>query len=94
MKHSKLLDRDIDDLEGRIRRAYEKGKISEQAYMNLKNKISIIYEQIYKNKLGLLNGNGIQFKKIKNEITDAYAEGKITEAALQAFTREDFKLQR
>lgn len=47
--------------------------------MNLKNKISIIYEQIYKNKLGLLNGNGIQFKKIKNEITDAYAEGKITE---------------
>jgi hypothetical protein len=51
----------------------------------LKNEISLLYEEIYDKKIGSLNGvlvakNGDKSLDImKNDITDSYAKGKITE---------------
>ena len=72
------LKRDITD-------TYAKGKINEQHYNNLKDEISRHYQNIYKNKIYSLNGksdgsnNGVQWDKIKSDIADAYAAGKISE---------------
>ena len=72
---------DLDKLKSSITNAYANGKISEQHYTNLKSEISILYEQIYKNIIGKfdIESNGIQMDKIKNDITDAYAKGKISD---------------
>jgi hypothetical protein len=54
-------------------------------YNNLKNEISILYERIYNGKIDSLNGkvdranSRIQLSKIKDDLTYACAEGKITE---------------
>jgi YVTN family beta-propeller protein len=74
----------LDTLKTAIKDAYTKGKISDLQYNNLKNEISILYEKIYKNKIDSLSGksdssNGILLEKIKNDVTDAYAEEKISE---------------
>jgi YVTN family beta-propeller protein len=75
----------LDALKRDITDAYVKAKITEQHYSNLKNEISRLYEEVYKNKIYSLNGkfdsssNGIQLDKIKNDISDAYAAEKITE---------------
>jgi uncharacterized membrane protein len=86
----KLDDNDIKDL-NKLRKditdAYAKGKISEQHYGNLKSEISILYEEIYDKRIHLLidtsnisdNDNGILLNKLRNDITDAYAKGKISE---------------
>jgi len=74
----------LDTLKTNIRNAYTEG-YSEQHYNNLKDETSILYERAYKNKIDSLNGNAdgennrIELDEIKNEITDAFAEGKITE---------------
>jgi uncharacterized membrane protein len=78
-------DKTLDTLRRGIKNAYAEGKISEQHYNNLKNETSILYERAYKNKIDSLNGkadgqnNRVELDEIKNEITDAYAEGKISE---------------
>jgi uncharacterized membrane protein len=75
----------LDTLKTDIKNAYAEGKISEQHYNNLKDETSILYERAYKKKIDSLNGkvdgenNRIKWDEIKNDITDAYAEGKITE---------------
>jgi YVTN family beta-propeller protein len=82
---NRLDEKDIADLNGLntdIMGDYVKGKISEQHYDNLKNEISILYEQIYNNKIDSLNtdhDNGIALDKVKDDIKDAYAKGKISE---------------
>ena len=55
-------------------------------YSNLKNEISILYEEIYKEKIDSLGGKfdsigseGAFLDKVKNDITDAYAKGKISD---------------
>ena len=79
-ENDKTLDKTVD-----IKNAYAEGKISDQSYNNLKDETSILYERAYKNKIDSLNGkvdgenNRIELDEIKNDITDAYAEGKITE---------------
>jgi YVTN family beta-propeller protein len=78
-------DKTLDALKTDIKNAYAEGKISEQSYNNLRDETSILYERAYKNKIDSLNGkvngenNRIELDEIKNDITDAYAEGKITE---------------
>ena len=78
-------DKTLDTLKTDIKNAYAEGKISEEHYNNLRDETSILYERAYKNKIDSLNGkidaenNRIELDEIKNEITDAYAEGKITE---------------
>lgn len=62
-----------------------KGKINNECYTNMKKQTSILYERAYRNKIDSLKGkvgrenNKIELDEIKNDITDAYAEGKITE---------------
>jgi YVTN family beta-propeller protein len=78
-------DKSLDTLKTDIKNAYAEGKISEQHYNNLKGEASIVYTRAYKNKIDSLYGkvegenNRIELDKIKNDITDAYTEGKITE---------------
>jgi uncharacterized membrane protein len=84
LKDSKSIDKDTDVLEERISRTYEKGKITEQHHANLKNKISILYEELYNKRVDSLNdisdsNNKGPLNKIKDDIRDAYAKGKITE---------------
>ena len=65
-----------------IEEIHAKGRINNEYYVNLKNEISTLYEEIYKKKIGLLNGkdtNGALLDKIKDEINDSYAKGKISE---------------
>jgi hypothetical protein len=51
----------------------------------LTKETSILYERAYKKKIDSVNGkldgenNRTELHEIKNDITDAYAEGKITE---------------
>jgi uncharacterized membrane protein len=77
--------KNLDTLKTDIKNAYAKGKISDLQYNDLKNEISILYERIYNGKIDSLNGkvdrenSRIQLSKIKDDLTDAYAEGKITE---------------
>ena len=79
----------LDRLNRDIEYSYANGKLTEQHYVNLKNEISTLYEQVYKKRIDLLNGkldssriNGTILDNIRNDITDAYANGKLTEAAL------------
>ena len=78
----------MDNLKSAIADAYAKGKISDQHYGDLKNDISIQYEEFYKKRIDSLNGGkldqnsndyAILLDKIKNDIIDAYAKGKINE---------------
>jgi uncharacterized membrane protein len=67
----------LDKLKDDIMDDYANGNISEQHYNNLNNKISVLYEEIYKKKIDLLNGKDLN--KVKDEINDSYAKGKISE---------------
>jgi YVTN family beta-propeller protein len=78
-------DNTLDTLKTDIKNAYAEGKISPQQYNDLKDETSILYERAYKSKIDSLDGkvdgknNRIELEEIKNDITDAYAEGKISE---------------
>jgi len=74
----------LNELNERISSAYAKGKITEQHYGNLKKEVSSLYEDIYNKKLTLSNStihttNSSNLNDIKEEISNAYAKGKITE---------------
>ena len=70
---------DQESVKAAITYTYTKGKISEQHYVDLKNEISVLYEDIYKKRIDSLNGDGVSMDKIKEDIEDAYAKGKITD---------------
>ena len=84
---NKLDENDIESLDTLTRDitdAYMKGRINEQHYGNLKNKVSKMFEVIYKNKIHSINtkldnSNLTELDKIKDDYADAYASGKITE---------------
>ncbi len=65
--------------------AYSIGKINELHYNNLKNEISILYEEMFKKRIESLNTainqNGWKdlFSQLKDDIEDAYSKQKITE---------------
>jgi YVTN family beta-propeller protein len=68
-----LLNRNISD-------SYAAGKISNEHYTNLKNEISNTYQKIFKTRIeSLIDSNTEAISKIKNDIRDAYSDGKITE---------------
>ena len=78
-EHLNLIDKNIID-------AYSGGKINNEQYSNLKNEISVIYEKIYKKRIDTLKESteggldlAIHVDKIKEDIENAYSEGKITE---------------
>jgi hypothetical protein len=85
----KLDEKDIEPLNtlnDNILNAYSEGKINNEQYTNLKKEISVLYEKIYKKRISSLGGSPeikanreVLVEKIKEEIGDAYSEGKITE---------------
>ena len=75
----------LDTLRGDITDAYAKGKLTDQQYTNMKNETSVLYEEIYKKKIDTINkyrddSTRREFlNNIKDDITDAYAKGKLTD---------------
>jgi YVTN family beta-propeller protein len=62
-----------------ITNGYSEGKINNEQYTNLKTEISILYEEIYKKRIDSSVGNVVTLDKIKDDIEDAYAKGKLIE---------------
>jgi YVTN family beta-propeller protein len=59
---------------------YSNGKLSNEHYTNLKNDISALYREIFKKRIGSITNREVEaISKIKNDITDAYSSGKISE---------------
>jgi YVTN family beta-propeller protein len=91
-----LDEKDIGSLDGLKREildAYSKGKLADQHYVNLKEEISVLYEEIYNKRLHSLidisgRANKELFNRIKDDITDAYAKGKITEIHYELLTKK------
>jgi YVTN family beta-propeller protein len=75
----------LDDLSAKIKYSHIKGKISNQQYEDLKNEISVLYEEILGRKIDSLNkgivdlDNEKMLDDIKNQVTEVYAKGKITD---------------
>jgi hypothetical protein len=66
--------------------ACSEGKINEKHYESLRNEISILYEEIFRKKIDLLDSNPSnnkatqeQLSQIRNEAENAYSRGKISE---------------
>jgi hypothetical protein len=65
---------------------YSEGKINNEQYTNLKNEISVLYEKIFKKRIDEVEksldddlNRTIHVDKIKEDIRNAYSEGKISE---------------
>jgi len=70
----------VNKLRNDIIDAYSNGKLSKEHYTNLKNEISNTYQKIFKTRIeSLIDSNTEDISKIKNDIRDAYSDGKITE---------------
>ncbi|MGC1131306.1 MAG: hypothetical protein WA941_00680 [Nitrososphaeraceae archaeon] len=70
----------VNKLRNDIIDAYSNGKLSKEHYTNLKNEISNTYQKIFKTRIeSLIDSNTEAISKIKNDIRDAYSDGKITE---------------
>ena len=75
----------LDRLRGKILDAYSKGKVNDKHYESLKSEISLLYEKIFRKRIDSLNYASNkeiiekQLDKIKNNLENAYSEGKISE---------------
>jgi YVTN family beta-propeller protein len=84
-KSDKNISSRLDDLSTNIKYSHIRGKISNQQYEDLKNETSILYEEILERKIDSLNKGIVDtdnekiLHDIKNDITEVYAKGKITE---------------
>ena len=74
----------LNKLNNAILDAYSEGKINNEQFSNLKNEISVLYEEMYKKRIDTLKepnkniNREILLDTIKEDITDAYSKGKIT----------------
>jgi YVTN family beta-propeller protein len=76
----------LNDLSRDIGDVYARGKITDQHYTNLKNEISVLYQEIYKKRIDSLNNKITKddnttrsLTEIKEDVEDVYAKGKINE---------------
>jgi hypothetical protein len=75
----------LDELNRNIGDGYARGKITDQHYTNLKNEISLLYEEIFKKRIDSLNGKindeniTRSLTEIKEDIEDAYSKEKVNE---------------
>jgi DNA-binding beta-propeller fold protein YncE len=73
----------LNKLKDEISDSFSKGKISQFHYSNLKDEISILYQEIFMKKIDSLdddNGMNLSLKlKLVREIKDAFSKGKLTE---------------
>jgi hypothetical protein len=69
----------LNHLKADLTAAYAEGKISEQHYSNLNNKISVLYEEIYKKKiLSAISKGGNNMLPDLDEVVMDILEGAIT----------------
>lgn len=76
--------RSLNELNSDIANDYSKGKISDKQYENMKNEISVLYQELHKKNIDSSNPSPEKFdvKELNNilsEIEDAYAKGKLNE---------------
>ena len=76
--------RSLNELNSDIANDYSKGKISDKQYENMKNEISVLYQELHKKNIDSSNKSPEKFdvKELNNilsEIEDAYAKGKLNE---------------
>jgi hypothetical protein len=70
--------RRLDELKTKIKGSYKNGRISQQQYVNLENKISLFCKESYEEKIKSLPLSDINNRHVlKKEIADAYAKGWI-----------------
>ena len=74
----------LNNLKDNITDEYTKGKINKEQYDKLGNEISISYREIFTKEINYLNtisknDKVEQLSRIKTDIEDAYAKGKINE---------------
>jgi hypothetical protein len=79
--HYNLLKEKIESISD----AYSKGKINSEHYSNLKDEISVLYQEIFKKRIQSLNNishkedKQKQVEKMKDDLDDAYSKAKLTE---------------
>lgn len=72
----------VDKIRNDVIDAYNNGKLSDEHYTNLKNEISNIYQETFKNRIEIESVTGPKTEavnKIRSDIEDAYSDRKITE---------------
>jgi uncharacterized membrane protein len=75
----------LDKLRGDLSDVYAKGAISDEHYQNLKDEITVLYEEIYSKRIDSITErqdihNGAKLlHQVKYDIDDAFAKGKISE---------------
>lgn len=71
---------EVNKIRNEITNAYSDGNLNNEHYANLKNEISIAYREIFKKRIESITISDTEaVGMIKNEIKDAYSDGKITE---------------
>ena len=79
----KLDENDTDQLNilnKNISDSYAAGKINNEQYTHLKNEVSTAYQEIFKKRIESITERDTEaLSKIKNDIKDAYSNGKIIE---------------
>ncbi len=85
----------VDKIRHDIIDAYNNGKLSNEHYTNLKNEISNAYQKIFKNGIESLTDPDTEaISTIKNDIRDAYADGKITEMHYKLLNEKSDRLDK
>ena len=74
----------LDRLKNEISDSFSNGKISESRYSNLKDELSILYQEIFMKKIDSMDDNDKEIDlslklKLAREIKDAFSRGKLTE---------------
>jgi YVTN family beta-propeller protein len=75
----------LDDIQKNIINEYSRGHLNNEHYVNLKNEISILYEEIFTKRISGINNLTINqiklklLKEIKKDIDDAFSKEKINE---------------
>jgi YVTN family beta-propeller protein len=103
-RDGKLDENDIkplNRLRSNILDAYSEGKINEKHYESLKDEISILYEKIFRNRIVSLGNDNPSNKKsaqeqltqLRNEVKQAYSEGKINDKHYELLSRDILDLE-
>ena len=76
----------LDKARDQLTEIYSQGKIDNEHYVNLMNKISVLYEEMYDRRINSLYGNSHD-DKIRTDLTKAYAKGMISELHYNLLSR-------
>ena len=74
----------LDKIRKQLIDAYPEGKVNNESYVNFKNEISGIYEELYDKRIKSLNDksdkeSSLLLNEIKTDLIDAYTKGKLSD---------------